>query len=403
MAIVEIITLLLGLAGFGLQPNPKAPTADQSLQYAMPNADIVVQFDVNSVVPNNYKALLALPNMPQIKASPELSKIVRQVVSEIDGARGIAKTATGIDLSTDIYDATMFLQIVPNKDPNFVAAVRGKLTTSVVDKIAKMSNKQAVKVGGGMMIETGANDPAIGITKDGVLLAGTPNLVRDRLADTWKAPARAANTNLGYAQDILGSKPVFALVLTLSPTARKEVTRKLHGQNFITDLVARHKVFAFSVFHDGIGWTWVDSNKAGLDQMTLMSEGMIEVMRASQIAPRGFAKILLGAIESYKGTDKRVDEIIRRKGDIMKIVDSYTGDGNFKVQVDKDPTKLRLNVRATGKSVSEVIPAGFIGPAAILGMFMLRGGSSKMDSGPTMVEPAPPRLAPKPIAPRKTP
>jgi hypothetical protein len=29
--IIEVITLLLGMAGFGLQANPKAPTADQAL------------------------------------------------------------------------------------------------------------------------------------------------------------------------------------------------------------------------------------------------------------------------------------------------------------------------------------------------------------------------------------
>ncbi|HEU0036771.1 MAG TPA: hypothetical protein VFQ53_39440 [Kofleriaceae bacterium] len=418
IGIVEVITLLLGLIGFGLQPNPKAPTADQALQYAMPDADIVVQFDAASVIPGNYKALTQLPDQPQIKASPELSKMVRQLVNEVEGARGIAKTATGIDLATDITDATMFVQLVPNKEPNFVAAVRGKLSTAVVDKIAKMSNKQSQKVGGGMMIEMGPRDPAIGVTKDGVMLAGTPALVRARLADTWKAPGRAAGSNLGYAQDVINARPVFAVVLTLSQAARKDLIPKLSGQqpqgpkkqNFLTDLVGRHKAFSFSMFHDGVGWTWFDSTKPGLEQMAMVSDGMIDMMRAAQIAPRGFAKILLGAIDSYKGTDKRVDEIIRRKADIMKIVESYTGDGNFKVQVDKDPAKLRLSVRATGKSLSEVIPAGFIGPAMVLGFFVAREKSSAMPPPPpaTTVTPpvkpvAPPRPPGKPPVPPKKP
>ena len=59
--IVEVITLLLGLSGFGLQANPKAPTPDQSLQYAMPDPDVVVHFDVAAVVPGNYKVLQNLP------------------------------------------------------------------------------------------------------------------------------------------------------------------------------------------------------------------------------------------------------------------------------------------------------------------------------------------------------
>ena len=41
--ITEIITLLLSLSGFGVQPNPKAPSADVSLQYAMPDPDVVVR------------------------------------------------------------------------------------------------------------------------------------------------------------------------------------------------------------------------------------------------------------------------------------------------------------------------------------------------------------------------
>ncbi len=396
--LVEVITLLLGLAGFGLQPNPKAATADQSLQYAMPDADVVIHFDAASVIPNNYKALLQLADQPQIKASPELAKMVRQAVNEVESARGIAKTTTGIDLATDITDGTMFLQIVPGRSPNFVAVVRGRLSTTVVDKIAKMSGKQATKVGAGMMIETGPDDPAVGVTKDGVMLAGTPKLVRDRLADTWKSAARAPGSNLGYAQDVINAKPVLAFVVTLSATARKEVQTKLGPKkNLMTDLAARHKMFSLSMFHDGVGWSWVDTTKAGLDQMALMSEGMIELMRAAQIAPRGFAKIMLGGIDSYRGTDKRVDEIIRRKADIMKIIETYSGDGNFKVQIDKDTKALRLTVRATGKSLSEVLPGGLVAPGMLWAML----GRSSPSSMQPMPVPPPPARQPARAVPKK--
>ena len=60
--IIEIIMLLLGMAGFGLQATPKAPTVEQALQYAVADAD------------------------------------------EIEGARGMAKMTTGIDVTTDIAD-----------------------------------------------------------------------------------------------------------------------------------------------------------------------------------------------------------------------------------------------------------------------------------------------------------
>ncbi len=394
---VEIITLLLGISGFGIQQNPKAPTPDVSLQYAMPDADVVVHFDAGSVVPNNYKVLTALPNNPGIKASPELAKMVRKAIGEVEGGRGLAKTATGIDLASDVNDATMFFQIVPNRDPNYVAVMHGNFSAANVDKIAKMKKGMAVvKVGDASMVEMG-DENAIAVTKDGTMIAGTVGLVKERVAATWKAPARAANSNLAYAAEVLGQKPVFALVMTLSPTARKEAVAKIGGKNFATDVVQRHKLAAFSVFADGVGWTWIDSNKAGLDAMEMMSQGTLELMKAGHIAPRGIAKMMLGGLESYRGTNKQIDDVLRRKAEVMKVVETYTGDGNFKQTITKDPKTLRLTVRAQGKSLSDVVPAGLALPAA--GLFLFTGRSAKMEMSPPqpMVQPAPAqKTAPKP-------
>src|SRR5262245_43915354 len=130
LGFVEVILLLLGLSNFGLQPNSNPPTADASLQYAMADADIVVHVDAATFVPNNYKALMQLANQPQIKSSPELSKLVREMVAEVDGMRGIAKTTVGIDPTTDVSSATLFLQVLPKQEPNFVAAIRGKFTAA---------------------------------------------------------------------------------------------------------------------------------------------------------------------------------------------------------------------------------------------------------------------------------
>src|SRR5512140_2926903 len=156
--IIEIITLLLGMAGFGLQSNPKAPTADQSLQYAIADADIAAHIDAASVVPGNYRLLSQLADQPQIKTSPELQKLVSKAVGEIEGARGMAKLATDIDVTTDIADATGFFRIVPGADPAFVVAVHGKFSAANLDKIAKMAGKPAARLGTGMIVEVGRHD-----------------------------------------------------------------------------------------------------------------------------------------------------------------------------------------------------------------------------------------------------
>ena len=305
-------------------------------------------------------------------------------------ARGLAKGATGIDIATDINDATVFVQLVPQKDPLFVATVHGKFSTAVVDKIGKMTKGTVTKVGSGMMVETTPNDPAIGVTKDGVMLAGNANLVRDRLADSWKSPPHGAGTNLGYSADVINAHPVYAVVLTMSASARKQAIQGVGGKNFLTDIITRHKMLAFSVFLDGVGWSWIDSNKAGLDQLTMMSEGVLELMRAAQIAPRAVAKIALAGIDSYKGKDKQIDALIARKADVLKLVDTYTGDGNFKVSVNKDPAKLRLDVRATGKSLSEVVSAGLFLPGAAAYLLMGRGVKEASSAPMERVEPAKP-------------
>ena len=392
---VEVITLLLGLAGFGLTPNPKAATADQALHYAIPDADVVVHVDIASIVPNNYKLLLALPSQPAIKASPDLVKAVQMVINEAEGGRKIVKSSTGIDVTTDVNDATLFLKYAgQKKEPDWIGTSRGKYSVKVLDSIAALTKQKVQQVGGGALIEMpGKDGPAIGITKDSVLIGGTPKLVRDRLADTWKAPARAANTTMGWAQDAINAKPVFSIVVSLSQAARKDLAAEMGPKkNFVADIAQRHRVWTFSLFTDGIGWTWIDRDKAGMEQMAMMSEGAIEVLRASHIAPRGIAKILLGAIESYRGADKRLDEVIRRKADLMKIVESYTGDGSFKATVNRDPAKNRVDVRATGKTLSEVVPAGFVVPAMAVAFFGVRDGGSVKQ--PTMTTPAPPPAAP---------
>ena len=391
--IIDVITLLLGMAGFGLQANPKPPTADQSLQYAIADADFAVHFDAASVVPANYKLLAQLADQPQIKTSPELQKLVRKAIGEVEGARGAARMATGIDLTTDVSDATAFLQLVPQSEPKFVIAVRGRFSPANLDKVAKMVNKSTAKQGSGQIVEIGADKPAIGLTKDGVVLVGTPDLVRARLADGWKPPSHDAGTNLGYLAEAVNARPVFAVVMTMSATARNEALRQLAPQGFATDVVMRHKAAAFSIFHDGIGWMWVDTTRAGVDAMELVSNGALDLLRAAQIAPRGIAKIAMGALDSYRGTDAKVDDLIKHKADILKIVEAYTGDGAFKATVDKKA--MRLAVRATGKTVSEVLPFGLMLPAAVVGLLESQAREAAPPT-PMMVEPAPPAPAKPP-------
>lgn len=402
--LVELITLLLSLSGFSLQHDPRAPSPDQALKYAMPDADLVVHLDAAAVIGNNYKLLLALPDQPQIRSSPELARTVRRAINEVDGLKGLIKSTSGIDLTTDVAAATLFVKVPPpghTGPPDLVIAVRGRFATANIDRLAKLAGP-AVKVGGGAMLELPPGQfpvGAVAVTRDGTLLAGATRLVKDRLADTWRAPARPAGSNLAHAASVLDARPVFAVVLAMSAAARKQVAAELGPEkNFLGDVIARHKLAALSLFHDGLGFTWIDSSRTGLDAMAQVWEGTLDMLRAAHIAPRGFAKIMLGALESYRG-NPRVDALLRRKADLAKVIESYTGDGTFKVAVDKNPATLRLNVRATGKSLSDVVPAGMLVPGA---MFFLVSGRSAAEppASSIAVPPAPtPKLSPNRKAP----
>ncbi|CAN5901403.1 hypothetical protein BH11MYX2_BH11MYX2_36730 [soil metagenome] len=389
--ITEIITLLLGMSGFGVQADPNPPTADASLQYAMPDADVVVHFDAAMVVPNNYKLLTQLPTNPAVKASPDAAKMIREIIGQMEGGRGMAKMATGIDPVTDVQDATFFIRIRDKEEPTFVAEVHGKFTQANVTAIASTMGGQATQVGSGSMVAKGAKDPAVGVTKDGVLLVGNPDLVKARLADTWKAPARASGSAVANAYDVLGGHPVFAVVAALSPSAKKHALAAMDmgpKKNLISDMVQRGKSLSFAVYADGIGWTWVDTTKLGLDDMELMSQGTLDMMKAAHIFPRGMAKVLLGAIDSYKGTDKEIDAVIAHKADVMKLVTTYSGDGNFQQSVVKDPKAMKLTVRATGKSLSEVVPAGILLPGMAVA-FLFRAVKHDVPPPPqSIAEPA---------------
>ncbi len=392
----EIIILLLSLGGFGLTPNPTAPTPDQVLAYGASEADLVMHFDVATVVPGNFKALTKLADDPSIKASPELRDLVRQTIGQIEGGRGMARGMLGLDPVNDISTATAFLQLQTKGDPTFVLAVRGKFPPDLISKAAQLSGNSVTKVGASSMADLGSGN-SVGLTRDGVLLVGSTAWIKPRLADTWRTPIRAPGSSLAKMAEVLAGRPFFAVGGALSPAIRTKVLAELKGENFPADLVKRHKFFAMSFYTDGVGWRWDDSTRPGLDAMKLFSEGAIEVMRAAQVAPRGMAKMAAAALESYRGTSKQIDEVLRRKAELLRLVDSFSGDGKFAASVNANPGTLRLDVRATAATFSQVAPFGLMMPVLGAAFFGFRADTSpppaEMIQGPP---PPPGKWAPKP-------
>src|SRR5690242_20625497 len=100
--IYEVIALALALGGFGVKANPKAPSADVVLEYAVDDADAFAYVDAVPLIPGNYSVLKALPDAPEIKGNAVLSDLVTKAVNQVEGARGAVKAAVGVDLTTDL-------------------------------------------------------------------------------------------------------------------------------------------------------------------------------------------------------------------------------------------------------------------------------------------------------------
>ncbi len=97
---------------------------------------------------------------------------MRKAIGEVEGGRGIAKQATGIDFTTDISDATVFVQLTPKGDLELSRGRARQVHDRQLDKIATMSHRKATPAGAGAWVETD-DKTAVGVTKDHVLLAGT--------------------------------------------------------------------------------------------------------------------------------------------------------------------------------------------------------------------------------------
>lgn len=391
--IYEVIALALALSGFGVQANPKAPSADAVLEYAVDDADAIAYVDAVPLIPGNYAALKALPDAPEIKGSAVLSDMVTKAVTQVESARGAIKTAIGVDLTTDLSNAVMFAKIA--QPPELLLVARGKFPTDMPTKIGKMMGGKAEKIGDAEAIALGGPFEVIAVSKDGVLFAGSRALVTARLDAKWKAPARAKGSFLAEVAKLLADKPVYLAAVSMS-SGRISKAADADARAFVD----RFDMAAGAVYANGIGWMVKDKTADGHERTVMASDGIIDLMRAAHLAPRGVVKILMSLVDDVGGNDPEVAELKKHKADILKLLDQFTGDGKFKVKTDDDKKTFKLTVRASGKRLSDVVPVGFIVPMMWLGMME---GQKSMATTQQIVTPTtskpPVRPAPKPKAP----
>jgi hypothetical protein len=277
--------------------------------------------------------------------------------------------------------------------------VRGAIPPDFIKKVSQVAGGTTGSIDGRATLEI---DPAtfLGTSKDGTLIVGPRAWVEARVDDDWKAPKRKKGSAWAAIAKQLDAKPFFLVAAKLDEAAATALGKEL-GDEFARDVITGAELAVFALHHDGVAFQWKDRSKAGLERVALATEGLIELTRAAHVAPRGIARIAVAVLSSYQGKSKELDALIARKDDLLKVVEDYTGDGKFKVSFAKNVKARTLTVRATGKTLSDVIPAVAIVPGMAF-LFLMAGDQAAPPPTTPVVKPArPAKPAPKPVPPRK--
>lgn len=367
-----ILAMLLAITSFSVKSNPKAPGADAVLEHAIDEADVVVHLDWKATVGDNYPTFQKLADDPQIKLVPELARALREGVTQAEGGRAMAKNMIGIDLVSDLTSFTAFIKLPPpgRDQPEFLIAVRGNIASDLPSKIAKNMGGKEENIDGRVAASM-PDGSLIGFSKSGALLAGKREWVAPRLADGWKALPRSRGSAWALIGATLDKKPFFLIASKPSADAVAHVTQQLGTtDNFGRDLIANHTLGILATTSTGIHWSYQAKDAAFAARVKQGSEGVIELMRAGHLFPRGVAQLAAAALPSYAGTSPGIDGAIKHKDKLLKAIDDLTGDGKFTATVKLSGTLVTVETK--GKTISDVVPIGALMGFGAIGFFAAR-------------------------------
>lgn len=393
-----IIAAVLALTSFSVKSNPKAPGANEVLEHAVEDADFVVHLDVAATVGANYGVLAKLPEDAIIKQVPDLRDQIAQAVMQVEAGRSMAKGMIGFDPVSDVHSVTAFIKMkVGAPQPDMLVVVRGTFPADLPGKLAGSMGGKAGNVDG-RATATMPDGTMMATAKSGALLVGKPEWVTARAADSWKAPARAKGSAWARIATALDAKPFFLVASKPSAELVAKVSKDL-GDNFGRDLIANHTVGVFAASSTGVAWMYEAKDAAFARRMETASKGMIDLMRAAHLAPRGVAQVAVAALPSYAKMSKELDAVIASKDKLMDAVWDLTGDGKFAAKVKLDGNLV--SVTATGKKFSDVVPSSFVVGLAAIGFLTAGRASDDADDMPARpATPARGSTTPKPATPK---
>jgi|GEM_PF-1521438 len=372
---LELLAILTQLGSFGVDPAPKTAPPAELLRYAPAQPDYIVYADLQSVLPNNYKALVSLPN--KLK-SPDTKAKVRQLIKQVEQVRQMAKGMINLDPVTDLESVTVFVKPDAKRGLEMLAVVRGKFTKTFLGRVATFAHAAMSNVAGSTALSLPGGKAMAAVDNKGSLLVGTPSWIKARLQPNWKPVKRPRNSTLGRAARVLRGKPFFAAISAPSAIAKRGVLRRTHGAGaFVRQVLTGHTFAQLSLAHNGISWTWADTTDKGYKQAIMASEGVLNVFRAMHYGTRGLVNFAFAAMGSYAGKNKVVDLLLKHQARLLKVVKQVTGNGRFRVRWQKNRRTHTVSVRAYAQRLSQVVPLSAVTPILGAMVFIARGHTSR--------------------------
>jgi hypothetical protein len=202
--------------------------------------------------------------------------------------------------------------------------------------------------------------------------------VKQRASNKWKPAKAKKGSLLARAPSVIDQKPFFLFASSPSPTLVKMLAAEAKDDPeaaVLVDLIIGHEFAAYSMSYNGVAWTYRARTVAGYERAVMASEGLIQLMRSTHLFTRGFAQLVLAGIDSYASQDKMVADLAKHKAELLKLVEQWTGDGNFTAKVDKQKADKTVTVTATGAKLTDVLPMGGLVPIGAAAFLVLEGGS----------------------------
>jgi hypothetical protein len=385
---IQLVSVLFSLSGFGVAQNAKAPSPAEVSKYGVEDADVFLFVDLDPLVAKNYRAFVALRDKKEIQAVPELRAGIDRAVAEAEAGREQAKKMFGVDPVTDVKSFAVWVKLGAG-EPTGVVAVRGTFPPTWLDSAGHLAQAQRFEVDGQKAVLLG--DEAVARTRDGQVLFGTRALVEERLKKGWKAGKGSAEVRTA-----LGERPLFTVVFAPGPAGRQLMTARAADDPGLRDIVAALSQVRFSVLRNGVSWRYVATDKDGMQAAVLASEGLLDLMRASHLFARALARLILAGVRTHARNEPKLAAIVAREAELLKLVDSMTGDGRFAGSVQKNAAKNMVTVKATGRRLSEVVPVVGVLAAAGAGFAMFGARMKKEGVPPPFESSQAPMAAPVP-------